>query len=139
MLSLCYQRHFGRGGKPCSCWVSEFQPLFPLEVQRHKLLINVASSLAFGVVFREFRLFCFGSQEKCTQSVLTSFVPIVFSWSDVRKGCCVSLGNCIHVDLYKPSAIRTSANQPQPGAAFICFDINIRKNTVQVFENIPVI
>ena len=113
--------------------------LFPLEAHRHNLLENVTTSLAFGVVFHVFRLFCFGSHEKCTQSVLTSFVPIVFSWSDVCKGCCVSKGNRIHVDLYKPPAVRTSANQPQPGAAFICFDINIRKNTVQVIENIPVI
>jgi hypothetical protein len=48
--------------------------LFPFEVQRYILLINVATSLAFEAVFRDSRLFCFGSQEKCTQSVLTSAV-----------------------------------------------------------------
>ena len=53
--------------------VSGFQPLFPLEAHRHNLLENVATSLAFGVVFRVFRLFCFGLHEKCTQSVLTKW------------------------------------------------------------------
>ena len=43
------------------------------EVQRHILPINVAASLAFGAVFRDFRLLCFGSHEKCTQSVLTKW------------------------------------------------------------------
>ena len=44
--------------------------LFPLETHRHNLLESVATALAFGIVFRDFRLFCFGSNEKCTQSVL---------------------------------------------------------------------
>ena len=53
--------------------VPGFQTLFPLEAHRHNLLENVATSLAFDVVFRDFRLFCFGSHEKCTQSVLTKW------------------------------------------------------------------
>ena len=47
--------------------------LFEFEVQRYISLENVAFSLAFDAVFRDFRLFCFGSQEKCTQSVLTKW------------------------------------------------------------------
>ena len=42
-------------------------------VQSANLLGNVATSLAFDVVFRDFRLFCFGLHEKCTQSVLTKW------------------------------------------------------------------
>ena len=60
--------------------------LFPFEVQRYILLINVATSLAFEAVFRDFRLLYLGSHEKCTQSVLASAVPIMLSLANTREG-----------------------------------------------------
>ncbi len=60
--------------------------LFPLEAHRHNLLDNAATSLAFDVIFRDFRLFCFDSHEKSTQSVLASAVPIMLSFANTREG-----------------------------------------------------
>ena len=47
-----------------------FPASFPLEAHRQNPFENVATSLAFGMAFRDFRLFCFGSHEKCTQNAL---------------------------------------------------------------------
>ena len=45
--------------------------LFPLEAYHQNPHANVATSLSFGMVFRDFRLLYLGSREKCTQNALT--------------------------------------------------------------------
>ena len=46
------------------------------EAYHQNPLENVATSLAFGMVFRVFRLLYLGSHEKCAQSVLTKSVVL---------------------------------------------------------------
>ena len=48
--------------------------LFPLEAHRQNPFENVATTLAFGMVFRDFRLLYFGSHEMCTQNVSSSIL-----------------------------------------------------------------
>lgn len=71
----------------CHSWTQGLKNLsFEFEAYHQNPHENVATSLSFGMVFRDFRLLYFCSHEKCTQNVLASAVPIMLSFANTREG-----------------------------------------------------
>ena len=102
MLSFCYQSGFGRGGKPCSYWVSGLQAVTPTRFWQAHLKHFCWAHLAHIIHIRHIPSFGMGYLTLCCQSVATLGRIIIANLEGIIKQIRLALF-CKHSNIFTGS------------------------------------